>query len=110
MTYAAIRNRQRKEALIPVRFQPVHWTPQIQVTFNRDISGWLDRDRGVKWSFSKGQTVYIDHEHAIEFIVKGYCSGELPRRVSEDEKAEIRSTVTVIGMGDTRPQSRNGNG
>ena len=99
--YLAIKNRQRKESLTPVEFQPVPWQPQVEVTFTRDVNGWLstDPDDRVKWHFAAGSTHMIDEEHAVEFIVKGYATGELPRPVSEDEKAEIRSVMTTIGLG-----------
>lgn len=103
MTYAAIRNRQRKESLRPVRFEPVNWQPQVEVTFTRDVNGWLDHDQRVKWHFAAGSTHLVDEQHAVEFIVKGYATGVLPRHVSQDEKAEIRSVITVIGMGGRTP-------
>ena len=105
MTYARIRNRQRREALTPITFEPVNWSPQVEVTFTQDINGWLDREQRIKWSFRAGQTVYVDEEHAVEFIVKGYATGTLPREVSQDERDEFRSQITVIGMGQS---SRNG--
>jgi hypothetical protein len=106
--YLAIKNQQRKESLKPVEFQPVHWQPQVEVTFTRDVNGWLDRDRRVKWHFSAGSTHMVDEQHAVEFIIKGYATGTLPRPVSEDEKAEIRSVITVVGMGGRTP-TRTGN-
>jgi hypothetical protein len=111
MTYARIRNQQRREvrALTPVTFQPVDWQPQVEVTFTRDVNGWLDRDANIKWHFAAGSTHYVDEQRAVEFIVKGYAVGELPRHVSDDEHAEIRSAITIVGLGH-RPQSRNGNG
>lgn len=89
-----------------MEFQPVNWEPQVEVTFTRDVTGWLDRDRGIKWQFGAGQTVMIDEQHAVEFIVKGYAKGTLPRNVSDDERAELRSVMTTIGLG--QPQSFNG--
>lgn len=103
--YLAIKNQQRKESLKPVRFEPVNWQPQVQVTFTRAVNGWLDRDRRIKWEFAAGSTHMIDEEHAVEFIVKGYATGELPRHVSTDERAEIRSVMTTIGLGQA-PQAR----
>ncbi len=101
LTYARIRNQQRKRAMTAITFQPVQWTPQVQVKFTRDVNGWLDRDRRIKWHFAAGSTHMVDEQHATEFIVKGYATGDLPRSVSEDEKAEIRSVITVIGLGQT---------
>ena len=108
MLYARIQRQQRKEALKPITFEAVNWSPQVEVTFTQDVTGWLDRDNRVKWEFQAGQTAYVDEEHAVEFIVKGYATGQLPREVSDDEKAELRSVMTTIGMG--QAQSRNGNG
>jgi hypothetical protein len=107
LTYAHVRNQQRRAALKPITFQPVNWQPQVKVKFTRDVNGWLDRDQRVKWHFAAGSTAMIDEQHAIEFIVKGYATGELPRKVSDDEAATLRSVITVIGMGQAT-QSRNG--
>lgn len=95
---ARVRRRQRKELLKPVRFEPVNWKPQVEVTFTRDVNGWLDHDRSVKWHFAAGSTHMVDEQHAIEFITKGYATGTLPRSVSDDEAAEIRSSMTTIGL------------
>jgi len=83
----------------------VNWQPQVKVKFTRTVTGWLDRDARVKWEFHAGSEHYVDEEHAVEFIVKGYATGELPRPVSEDERAELRSVMTTIGLG-TGPQDR----
>lgn len=97
-----IRRRQHNE-LNPITFKPVNWQPQVQVTFTRDVNGWLDRDHRIKWHFAAGSTHMVDEQHAVEFIVKGYATGTLPRTVSDDERAEIRSVITVIGMGNRAP-------
>lgn len=107
LTYARVRNQQRRQTLKPVTFEPVDWQPQVRVTFTRDVNGWLDRDRQVKWHFAAGTTHMVDEQHATEFIIKGYAIGELPRFVSLDEQAEIRSVITIIGLGQA-PQTRNG--
>lgn len=99
-----IRNRQRRE-LYPVEFKPANWEPQVQVTFKMDVNGYLDRDKNIKWHFAAGSTHMVDEQHAVEFITKGYATGELPRPVSDDECAEIRSVMTTIGMGQA-PQTR----
>jgi hypothetical protein len=106
--YAAISNRQAREdrAVHPVTFEPHRWQPQVRVTFTRDVSGWLHRDRRVKWHFAAGSTHMVDEERAVLFIVKGYATGELPRAVSDDERAEIRSVMTTIGLGQAPPQTR----
>ena len=103
----SVRRRQRHDLMRPVTFQPVNWAPQVRVTFTRDVNGWLDRDQRIKWHFAAGSTHMVDEQHAVEFIVKGYATGELPRFVSADEQAEIRSVITIIGLGQP-PQTRNG--
>ena len=107
MLSARVRNQQHRQAMQPVTFQPARWAPQVRVTYTRDVNGWLDHDQRIKWHFAAGSTHMIDEQHAIEFIVKGYAVGELPRFVSADEQAEIRSVITIIGLGQS-PQTRNG--
>ena len=106
LTYARVRRHQHHQAMRPVTFQPTHWQPQVRVTFTRDVNGWLDRDQNIKWHFAAGSTHMIDEQHAVEFIIKGYATGELPRFVSADEQAELRSVITIIGL--NQPQTRNG--
>ena len=107
LSIARIRNHQRRQALKPVTLRPVNWQPQVQVTFTRDVCGWLNREQGHKFQFASGSTHMIDEQHAIEFIVKGYATGQLPRHVSQDEAETLRSVITVIGMGQAT-QTRNG--
>lgn len=107
MNYARIKRQQAKAQMTPITFQPVNWQPQVRVRFTRDVNGWLDRDANIKWHFAAGSVAMIDEQHAVEFIVKGYAVGELPRFVSADEQAEIRSVITIIGLGEA-PQTRNG--
>ena len=102
MSDPKIRRRQHNE-LNPITFKPVNWQPQVQVKFTRDVNGWLDRDHRIKWHFAAGSTHYVDEQHAIEFIVKGYATGTLPRKVSDDERADIRSVMTTIGLGQHQP-------
>jgi hypothetical protein len=101
VSYAAIQNRQRKE-LYPVEFQPVNWQPQVEVTFTRDVTGWINQSQGVRFHFNAGSTHMVDEQHAVEFIVKGYATGDLPREVSQDERDELRSVMTTIGLGQSR--------
>lgn len=89
----------------PVTLQAVNWQPQVAVKFTRDVTGWLDQPNGVRWMFRNGTTHLVDEQHAIEFIVKGYATGALPRHVSDDEKAEIRSMMTTIGMSNTQTRA-----
>lgn len=106
LTYARIRRQQRKDWYV-VQFKPVDWQPQVEVTFTQDVNGWTDRDQGIKWHFAAGSTHMVDEQHAVEFITKGYALGILPRAVSENEAADIRSVMHTIGANQT-PQDRNG--
>ena len=107
LAHGRIRRHQHQQGLKPVTFQAVDWQPQVRVTFTRDVNGWLNHDQRIKWHFAAGTTHMVDEQHAVEFIVKGYATGNLPRFVSADEQAEIRSVITTIGLGHT-PQTRNG--
>lgn len=94
--------------LSPVTFAQVTWTPQVRVRFTRDVSGWLHRDERVKWHFAAGSVHMVDEQHAVEFITKGYATGQLPRNVSDDERAEIRSVMTTIGLGESHDRAEGG--
>lgn len=76
---------------------------QIEVQATRDISGWVDRGRGIKWNIPRGATGYVPIEIARQWQVKGYCrvlgGAELLKPVSVDEEAEILSDVTNITLG-----------
>lgn len=94
-----IRRRERAEI---VKFAPVRqvFEPQIGVVPNRDLNGWVDERRRIKWSMKHGQKYYINAKKAREFEAKGYLTITDGRvtPVSEDEYAEIMSTVTTIGL------------
>lgn len=97
--FERIRNQRRK--LQPIRFVPVAqaFAPQVEVRFAQDVTGWVDRGRKQRYHFNGGCSYRIDEQLAVEFITKGYCQGELPRAVSDDERDDIRSAITTIGMG-----------
>jgi hypothetical protein len=88
----------------PVEFISVNeaFKPQIEVRATRDFNGWVDRERRIKWTISKGSIGYLDIDKAREFQVKGYVDilqgHDLIAPVSDDERAEIMSTVQVIGV------------
>ena len=95
--------RRRRQKLEPITFLPVKkvFKHQVKVQALRDLNGWADRDKRVKWSIGKGRIGCLDTETAREFEVKGYIrvvTGEV-HPVSEDEAAEILSTVTTISLG-----------
>jgi hypothetical protein len=87
----------------PVKFVTVEqaFKPQVKVVATRDFSGWADRQRRIKWHIGKGKIGCIDEDKAREFAIKGYVEildGTI-KPYSEDEAAEILSTVTTIGPG-----------
>lgn len=73
--------------------------PQVKVTMTRDVNGYVNRARRIKWHLAAGQTYYVDEEKAVELIVKGYAHGELPRAVSDGEREEFESQKQVIRLG-----------
>jgi hypothetical protein len=94
----------RKPALKPITFVPVEqvFSPQVQVRATRDLNGWADRRKRIKWFIPGGTVGYLDAEKAREFHIKGYVEivdGDVGQPASEDEVAEVMSTVTTIGLG-----------
>lgn len=85
-----------------MRFATVDWKPQVAVKFTRDVTGWIDHGQRIRFHFSSGKTYHVDEHHAVEFIVKGYATGTLPRPVSDQERAELRSNMTTIGPTQSR--------
>lgn len=87
----------------PVTFLPVEqvFSPQVKVRATRDINGWADRKRKQKWSIAAHSVVYLDHDTARAFQVKGYVEvldGTI-EPVSEGEAAHILSSVTNLSLG-----------
>jgi hypothetical protein len=74
---------------------------QVKVQFTRDCSGWVNRERGIKWHAAKHKVVTMDEEHAREFAVKGYVlilDGTV-KPVSEGEAEEMLQSVSTINLG-----------
>ena len=89
--------------MTPITFVPVEqvFKPQVKVQATRDINGWADKRKRVKWSIGAGSIAYIDAEKAREFQIKGYVrilEGQVDP-ASDDEVAEILSTVTTVSLG-----------
>lgn len=87
----------------PITFVPVEqvFKPQVKVRATRDMSGWADRGKRVKWSIPQGRIGCLDEDKAREFQAKGFVEileGEI-RPVSEAEREEFLSQVHVIGLG-----------
>lgn len=85
----------------PVKFIPAveAFKPQVEITMNHDVNGWLHRRRREKYHLAKDQTYMVDEETAVDFITKGYAEGELPREVSDDERAERQAQMTRVSVG-----------
>ncbi len=89
-------------ALEPVTFLPVEaaFKPQIKVRAFNDLSGWISREKRIKWYLSAGRIGHIDEDKAREFQAKGYVQilkGDV-KPVSEDERAEMLASMTTIGV------------
>jgi len=92
--------RQKADArLEPVRFHPVvrnPLVPQTKVRMHQSVGGKFES--GDRWELISGNDYWLDDAKADEFIIKGYCSGNLSREYSENEQAQIRSNVQVVTM------------
>lgn len=93
----------RRRKLEPVRFVPVSkaFEPQVRVQAVRDLNGWVDRERRVKWQIGRHQIGFLNEAKAREFETKGFVrilNGDVTP-VSEDEAAEMLSTSTTITLG-----------
>lgn len=74
--------------------------PQRMVRMKQDVSGWVSPEIRKRWSLSYGKEYAIDEDKAREFVIKGYAipvGWEVD--ASDDERAEVLSTVTRIGLG-----------
>ena len=93
----------RPRVVQPITFVPVEqvFKPQVRVRATRDLNGWADRHKRVKWHIPSGRVGCLDADKAREFQIKGYVEildGEV-KPASEGEIAEVMSTVTIIGLG-----------
>jgi hypothetical protein len=93
----------KRRKLEPVTFVPAEqfFKPQVKVQATRDINGWADPKRRVKWSIAAHSIVYMDTDKAREFQIKGYVrvlDGQI-EPASDDEVAEILSSVTTLSLG-----------
>lgn len=97
-------NRRRRK-LEPVKFVTVEqaFKPQVEVVALTDLSGWVDRDRKVKFHIGVGRRGCMDIDTAREFKAKGYVEivegQELVAPVSQDEMDELLSTKITISLG-----------
>ena len=99
--FARIKNQRHR--LRPAEFLTPEksFQPQVEVFPTRDITGWLDKASKKKFHLKMGHSYCVDEKLAREWSIKGYVQigrGEI-RAVSEDEAAEILSTVTTVNMG-----------
>ena len=93
----------RRRKLQPVRFVAVEkvFKAQIKVRATRDLNGWANRDRRVKWHIGAGRVGCLDEDTAREFQTKGFVEilDGTVRPVSEAEAEEFLSQVKTITMG-----------
>ena len=97
----------RRQKLKEIRFEPASkvFKPQRMIRMTRDVNGWVSLADRRKWSLSAYKEYAIDEDKAREFCIKGYAipvGWEV--QVSDDERAEMMSTVTIIGPG-AKPQN-----
>ena len=94
--------KKAKPGINPTFVTPAEvFQPQVEVFTTRDISGWANREKGIKFHLQAGKSYCVDADTAREWQVKGYVHivhGEV-KPVSADEKAEILSTVREIKVG-----------
>ena len=98
---ARIRNQRQRMRRTEFLTPEQAFTPQVEVFPTRDITGWLDKPSKKKFHLKMGHSYCVDEKLAREWSVKGYVQigrGEV-RAVSEDEAAEILSSVTTVNMG-----------
>lgn len=93
----------RRRSTEPTRFVSLEqaFQPQVKVRATRDLNGWANRDRKIKWSIPHGRIGCIDADKAREFAAKGYVEilDGTVKPVSAGELDEMLSTVTTIGLG-----------
>lgn len=87
-----------------IKFVPVErvFKPQVKVRATRDLSGWADRAKGVKWHIPVGSMGCLDADKAREFWAKGFVEiieGDI-KPVTEAEMDEFLSQVTTISIGE----------
>jgi hypothetical protein len=74
--------------------------PQRMIRMRQDVNGWVSREDRRKWSLSYGKEYAIDEDKAREFCIKGYANPVgWEVNASDDERAEVLSNVTIIGLG-----------
>ena len=95
----------KRKLLEPVRFEPVHkiFEAQVEIVMHQDVSGWaFKKEDRIRFSLSKGSKYTITESKAREFVSKGYASYVRPdnhQPISDDERAEAQSQVTVLSLG-----------
>jgi hypothetical protein len=92
----------RRRKVRPITFVPAEqvFKPQRMVRMTKDVNGYVAPGDRRKWELSYGREYAIDEDKAREFVIKGYCVPvDWEVVASEDERAEILSNVTIIGLG-----------
>lgn len=98
--------RKPKVDPIVVTWTPIRnvFKPQIAVRAVKDVSGWADKEKKVRWEMRAWRIYYVDERTAREFATKNYVhilemDEKKVKPVSADEAAEILSTVTTLTPG-----------
>lgn len=98
------RPQKKRREFDVVKFVPVEraFKPQIKVKALLDITGWLDRDKGIKFRIGMGRVGFVDADSARIWQAKGYITileGEV-EPVSEDELYELSKDDAKISLGE----------
>lgn len=103
--------RQKADArLEPVQFAPVvrnPLVPQTKVRMLQSVGGKFE-DGKTRWELVSGRDYWLDDVKADEFIIKGYCSGNLSREYTTMEQEAIRSNVQIVSMQSTSKEFLDG--
>lgn len=101
------------EEFQPIKFIPVTkaFKPMVEVVFLADVSGWVNRDRRIKFHAGAGSTHAIDEDNALDWVAKGYCAYKDPRQykksgLTESVIAERKASVHQISL--SQPGGNNG--
>lgn len=69
---------------------------QTKITMLNSIHGYF-KD-GTRYNLVAGKSYWVDEPKADEYIVKGYATGQVSRKYSDDEVAAIRASITVVSL------------
>lgn len=96
------RRKARPKEVQPIKFVPVERAFKAQIKFlpNRDLNGWVDRTRRIKFHAPANRVTFLDEDTARVWQAKGYgqiLDGTVTP-VSPDELAELTSNDSTISL------------